>query len=145
MDTRISVVALGVRDLERSKSFYTRMGWALSIRSSKAIAFFQGVGMVLSLYPWDLLADDATVSSEGNGFRGVTLAQNTRSKDEVDQVLKEAQLAGARIVKPAQEVFWGGYSGYFADPDGHLWEIVYNPNWSIEEDGSLILPETPEG
>jgi len=94
---------------------------------------------VLALYPRHLLAEDATVSAEGGGFSGVTLAHNVASEREADEVLRQAERAGARIVKPAQKVFWGGYSGYFADPDGHLWEVVYNPHWQLDEQGRVLI------
>lgn len=97
--------------------------------------------MALALYPWERLAEDATVSPAGAGFRGVTLAYNARDKAEVDAVLREAEMAGAVLVKAAQEVFWGGYSGYFRDPDGHLWEIAWNPYVTLDAHGALILPE----
>ena len=98
-------------------------------------------GIVLALYRRKLLADDANVPSEGSGFSGVTLARNVGSKAEVDGALEAAKKAGARILKPAQEVFWGGYSGYFADPDGHPWEVSYNPHWKLDAAGRVVLPE----
>ena len=102
---------------------------------SDEIAFFDLDGTWLGLYPWDKLAEDATVSLEGSGFRGVTLAHNVKSKEEVNSVISQAIGAGATLVKEAQDVFWGGYSGYFSDLDGHLWEIAWNPHlWIGPED-----------
>jgi uncharacterized glyoxalase superfamily protein PhnB len=97
--------------------------------------------MALALYPRPDLAKDANVAPESQSFGGVTLAYNTRNHDEVDSVLKEAQAAGATVVKPAQEAFWGGYSGYFSDPDGFLWEVAWNPGFPIAEDGSIRIPD----
>ena len=103
--------------------------------------FFPIGGIVLSFYPRGKLAEDATVDPQGEGFSGITLAYNTRSKDEVDEVLKTVEDLGAVVVKVAQDVFWGGYGGYFADPDGHLWEVVWNPFFPFDKDDNLILPE----
>jgi len=97
--------------------------------------------MALALYPRRDLAKDANVAPEGHGFGGVTLAYNTRNHDEVDSVLKEAKASGATVAKPAQEAFWGGYSGYFSDPDGFLWEVAWNPGFPIAEDGSIRIPD----
>ena len=95
---------------------------------------------MLSIYPRDKLAEDAAVAEHGEGFEGITLAYNTSSREEVDEVLRMAAGLGARIVKPAQDVFWGGYSGYFADPDGHLWEVAWNPFFEFDDGGQLNLP-----
>jgi len=141
MDQRISIVTLGVANLERSREFYERLGWRRSAASNEGIAFFQAGGMALALYPRDELAKDANLDGAGRGFAGITLAFNARSREEVDAVLAEAQTAGAKILKPAQEAFWGGYSGYFSDPDGFAWEVAWNPSFAIAEDGSLRLPE----
>jgi uncharacterized protein len=108
---------------------------------AEGIIFFQAGGMALALYPRPELAKDASVAPEGHGFNGITLAYNTRNRAEVDSVLKEAQAAGATIVKPAQEAFWGGYSGYFSDPDGFLWEVAWNPSFQIAKDGSIRIPD----
>lgn len=134
MDPRISIITLGVADLDRAVEFY-RDGLGLPLQGDEydEIAFFELQGTWLSLYPRDALAEDATVPGEGTGFAGVTLAHNVGSTDEVDAVLAQAEAAGATIVKPAQEVFWGGYSGYFADPDGHLWEVAWNPYFPLDE------------
>lgn len=96
-------------------------------------------GVVFGLYPREALAIDAGISGEGSGFRGVALAYNTRSKEDVDGVLAEAEIAGGAIVKPAEMVFWGGYSGYFADPDGHLWEVAWNPFASLDDAGNFSI------
>src|SRR5277367_4819789 len=108
---------------------------------AEGIVFFQTGGMALALYPRHGLAEDANVSPDGGGFSGVSLAYNGRSRAEVDAVLAEAVAAGAKLVKPAQEAFWGGYSGYFGDPDGFLWEVAWNPSFAIAEDGSIRIPD----
>jgi uncharacterized protein len=141
MEQRISLITLGVADLERSRTFYERLGWQRSVRSAEGIAFFQAGGMALALYPRAELAQDAGVPAQSQGFSGFTLAFNARSRAEVDAVLAEAQAAGATILKPGQDAFWGGYSGYFADPDGFPWEVAWNPSFPIADDGSISLPE----
>lgn len=139
MEQRISIVTLGVADLERSRAFYQRLGWSPSAASGEGIVFFQTGCAALALYPRSELARDVNLAPEGQGFAGITLAYNPRTRAEVDAVLAEAEAAGARILKPAQEAFWGGYSGYFADPDNHVWEVAWNPFFAITEDGSLRL------
>ncbi len=141
MEQRISLTTLGVLDLKRSISFYERLGWRRSMAEAEGVAFFQTGGSAFGLYPRDKLAEDAKLPPEGSGFCGVALAQNVRSKEEVDRVLAEAVVAGATLLKAAQDVFWGGYSGYFADPDGYPWEIAWNPGFEILEDGSIKLPD----
>jgi hypothetical protein len=132
METRISIITLGVSDLQRSIAFY-RDGLGLPVLSADDhIAFFEMQGTRLALYPMDALAEDATISPERTGFSGITLAQCVRTKEDVDALLKAANDAGAKIVKSARDVFWGGYSGYFGDPDGHLWEIAWNPFYTFE-------------
>lgn len=108
---------------------------------AKGVVFFQAGGMALALYPRDELAKDANLSADGSGYGGITLAYNARSREEVDAVLAEALAAGARILKPAEEAFWGGYSGYFSDPDGFAWEVVWNPSFPIAADGSIRIPD----
>jgi predicted lactoylglutathione lyase len=146
MDQRISIITLGVADLGRSRSFYERLGWRQSSASNDAISFFQAGGMILALYPRDALAKDALVSdanaaAAGGAFAGFTLSFNAPSRADVDQVLTEAKAAGAKILKPAQQASWGGYSGYFADPDNFAWEVAFNPSFPIDEDGAIQLPD----
>jgi catechol 2,3-dioxygenase-like lactoylglutathione lyase family enzyme len=122
----VSVITLGVRDLERARRFYgERLGWPIHQEDDNWACYLLGDGSAtLALYPCDALAEDARVPAEGNGFRGVTLAYVVRSEDRVDEVLAEAERAGGTIVKPAGRATWGGYSGYFADPEGYLWEVA---------------------
>ena len=130
------MITLGVRDLARAKDFYgERLGWPVRDEDDNWVCFTLGDGSsALALYPWDELADDAGVQREGSGFRGVTLAYIVRSDERVDAVLAEAESAGATIVKPAQKTGWGGYSGYFADPDGYLWEVAHANELPAAED-----------
>lgn len=124
----ITLVTLGVADLDRAIEFYRDLGLPLREREpDDPIAFFDTEGAVLALFPRERLAEDATVPVEGDGFAGITLAHNVDDEAAVDAVLDEAEAAGAEVVKPGQAADWGGYSGYFADPDGHLWEVAYNP------------------
>ncbi len=139
MEPRISVVTLGVSDLARSRAFYERLGFKASTVSNEHTAFFQAGGMALALYSRKALAEDAHLPDEG-GFGGITLAHNVRRKEDADALLAEAEAAGGRILKPARDVFWGGYSGYFADPDGHPWEVAWNPFFPLDEAGNLMLP-----
>ena len=141
MEQRVSIITLGVSDLERSRAFYERLGWRRSMAQTEGIVFFQAGSIALALYPRNELAKDAHVTSDGQGFSGITLAYNGRTRAEVDSVLNEAAAAGAKIVKPAEEAFWGGYSGYFSDLDGFLWEVAWNPGFTIAEDGSLRIPD----
>ncbi len=129
MKPRMSIVTLGVRDFAKSLAFY-RDGLGLpthNFKDGEDIVFFRMEGTFLALYPRDKLAEDATVPDDGKGFSGITIARNEPSKAQVDATFAEALRAGAKAVKRPQDVFWGGYSGYFADPDGYLWEIAYNP------------------
>jgi catechol 2,3-dioxygenase-like lactoylglutathione lyase family enzyme len=141
MEQRINLITLGVKDLNPSREFYERLGWRRSMANTEGIVFFQAGGMALALYPRDELAKDANIASDGHGFSGMALAYNTRNREEVDSVLIQAQAAGAMLVKPAREAFWGGYSGYFSDPDGFLWEVAWNPSFPIAKDGSIRLPD----
>ncbi len=141
MEQRISIVTLGVLDLARSRAFFERLGWKRSVKGAEGIAFFQAGAIALALYPRDELAKDAGVAPGGSGFSGITLAYNARSREEVDAVLAEVVAAGATLQKPAEEAFWGGYSGYFADLDGYLWEVAWNPSFPIDSIGNIQLPE----
>ena len=141
MEQRVSIITLGVADLERSRAFYEKLGWRQSMGKSDGIIFFQAGGMAFALYPREELAKDVNVSGEGGGFAGIALAYNARSREDVDAVMAEVEAAGAKLLKPAQEAFWGGYSGYFADPDGFLWEVAWNPFFPIAKDGAIQIPE----
>lgn len=132
MDPKISLVTLGVSDLQRAIVFYRDgLGLPMSTHSVGDVAFFELGGAWLSLYPFELLAKDAGAPLHRDGFAGITLAHNVSSKEKVDAVLQQAKKAGAIITKPAEEKEWGGYSGYFTDPDGYFWEVAWNPHFSI--------------
>jgi predicted lactoylglutathione lyase len=142
MEQRLSLITLAVADVRASRAFYERLGWkASSAFGGDDVAFFQLGGIVLSVYGRAHLAKDAGLPPEGTGFGGIALAQNVRRKQQVDVVLAEAERAGGRIIAKAEEKFWGGYSGYFADPDGHPWEVAWNPGFTLTDDGRLIAPE----
>lgn len=135
MKPRISMVALAVNDLEKSIQFYKNGLGLPKMDSPPGVAFFNLNGTWLGLSERNALAEDATVSPEGSGYNGFSLAHNVASEEEVDQVIEEAISAGANLVKPVQKASWGGYHGYFKDPDGHLWEVAYNPfAWVGPED-----------
>lgn len=141
MNPQLNIVTLGVSDLGKARNFYeSGLGWKVSSASQGDIVFFQLGGIVLALYPRKLLAEDATVSFEGTGFRGFTLAHNVKTKEEVSQVLAVAEKAGGKILKPAQDVFWGGHSGYFSDPEGYLWEVAWNPHFMLNQRCEIELP-----
>jgi len=141
MEPRISIITLGVSDLKRSINFYRDcLGFNTSAKEGDKIAFFKTAGTRLALYPIDKLIEDTGENfSTQKGFSGITLAHNTRTKEEVDQVLGDVKRAGYKIIKEAQEAFWGGYSGYFSDPDGYLWEVAWADFWKFEKGGSLII------
>jgi catechol 2,3-dioxygenase-like lactoylglutathione lyase family enzyme len=141
MEPRISIITLGVEDLETSYDFYHRgLGFPTTVRPDQGIIFFQTGGVCLALYPIDELADDIgpDFPSDRSRFSGITIAHNTRTKAQVDEVMTLAEKSGGTIEKPAQDVSWGGYSGYFSDPDGHLWEVAYGA-FDFNDDGSLIV------
>lgn len=140
MEQRMSLITLGVGDLARARRFYEQgLGWRVGLAVEGEVAFFQLNGLILSLYSRAALAQDAGVAEAGSGFAGIALAHNVRSEEAVDALLSEAQRAGGRIVKPAHRAEWGGYSGYFADPDGHLWEVAFNPGFPIDAEGNTRL------
>lgn len=141
MEPRISLVTLGVADLPRSRAFYEALGWRASPASQPEIVFFQANGLALALFGRAALAEDAEVEDRPSGFSGVALAHNVRSEDEVDRVYAAAVAVGAQAVKLPRKTHWGGYSGYFADPDWHLWEVAFNPFFPLDEIGNLRLPE----
>ena len=139
MNQHIHLITLGVRDFEASKKFYAEtLGWKIS-RPQEGIAFFQAGGVVLSIYPRELLTEDALISPEGNGFAGFTLAYNAQSESEVDEIIADLKSKGVKIIKEPQKAFWGGYSSYFADPDDYRWEIAFNPFFPFDENGNLKL------
>jgi hypothetical protein len=140
MEPRLTLVTLGVADVPRARDFYRALGFTPSGFASDDVCFFDAGGVVLGLFGRQPLADEAHVAAEGSGFRAFTLAHNARSEADVDAVLAHAVSCGARQVKAAEKVFWGGYSGYFADLDGHLWEVAYNPGFPLDERGHLMLP-----
>ncbi|HEY7719730.1 MAG TPA: VOC family protein [Pedococcus sp.] len=137
MEQRLSLVTLGVDDLDRARAFYERLGWRRG-DDNDDVVFFQVGGMVLALWDRAALADDSAVEDSG-GWGGVTLALNVRTPEEVDAVLEEAREAGAVIGRRGAETFWGGYSGVFVDPDGHPWEVAHNPFWTVTDDGRTLL------
>jgi predicted lactoylglutathione lyase len=139
VDQRLSLITLGVADLARARAFYEGLGWQTRAEPDDDVVFFQAGCMIVALWPRDLLAEDTVVEDNG-GWGGITLAYNARSQEEVDEVVGQAEAAGAKIGRPPAETFWGGYSGVFMDPDGHPWEVAHNPRWTIEDDGSVKLP-----
>jgi hypothetical protein len=138
MEQRVSLVTLGVRDLERSRRFYEALGWKSGAAPDDDVVFFQAGCLIVALWDRARLAEDSVVTDSG-GWGGVTFAYNVRSREEVDAVLAEAERAGATIGRSGAETFWGGYSGIFIDPDGHPWEVAHNPSWTITEDGATLL------
>lgn len=141
MDQRISIVTLGTDDLPRAVAFWEAMGWPRRAKAFNAIAMFQCGGLAFAIYPFDKLAKDCGMADRGPGFGGFTIAHNLASKAEVDALLLTAVANGAVLQTPAHEAFWGGYSGYFLDPDGHPWEIAYNPFVPLGPDGEMLLPD----
>jgi predicted lactoylglutathione lyase len=140
MEQRLSLVTLGVSDLARARGFYEGLGWTTRAEPDDDVVFFQAGGMIVALWGRDQLAEDSAVSDAG-GWGGVTLAYNTRSPEEVDEVIEQARGAGATIGREPGETFWGGYAGVFIDLDGHPWEVAHNPRWAVGDDGSVTLPD----
>ena len=139
MEQRLSLVTLGVADLPHSRRFYEELGWTTRAAPGDDVVFFQAGCLVVALWSREELARDSAVDDPG-GYGGITLAHNVRSPEEVDAVVGEARAAGATITREPGPTFWGGYSGVFADPDGHPWEVAHNPRWRLAEDGSVVLP-----
>lgn len=140
MRQKLNLITLGVDDLEKSINFYEKgLGWKKSEKSMDGFVLFPLGGITLALYPRTELADDVTIQYQPTNFSGLTLSYNAKSEKEVEDVLKEVERLGAIIIKPAQKVFWGGYSGYFKDLDGHVIEVAYNPFWELDENDNLIL------
>ncbi|WP_242919173.1 VOC family protein [Pontibacter liquoris] len=137
MEQRITIITLGVKNLQRSKDFYQNiLGWQPLDSSSEGIVFFQLNGIQLALFPQESLADDAGLPADGKGFRGFSLAHNVGSEKEVDALVASLEEKGVRVLKQPEKVFWGGYSSYIADPDDNLWEIAYNPFLPLDEKGN---------
>jgi len=141
MKQKLNLITLGVKDLKKSIEFYeTGLGWKKSSMSQDSVAFFQLNGLVLSLFNRDSLAKDAQVENLDTGFSGITLAYNAENEEEVRSVIETVRSLGAKILKEPQKVFWGGYSGYFSDLDGHLFEVAFNPFFPLNEKGEVVLP-----
>jgi uncharacterized protein len=140
MEPRLTLVTLGVADVAASRMFYEKLGFKATPDSNPHVTFFYAGGIALALFGRAALAEDAHVKNSVVGFSGISLAHNVRNEAEVDAVLTQAVAAGARLLKPGQKVFWGGYSGYFSDPDGHLWEVAHNPFWPFDDKGCVVLP-----
>lgn len=141
---RITLVTLGVADVARAAAFYEALGLKRSSASQDSVAFFDMGGVALGVFGWDALAEDAQVAPQGSGFRGVSLAWNLGGEAEVDAAFARALAAGGQAAKAPHKVFWGGYSGYFTDLDGHLWEVAHNPMAPLRADGSMTLPPPAE-
>jgi catechol 2,3-dioxygenase-like lactoylglutathione lyase family enzyme len=141
MRQKLTLITLGVDDIRRATDFYEKgLGWKRSAASMDDMILFPLGGIVLGLYPRKLLAEDAGVDANSSGFSGITLSYNAKSEKEVEEVLDKVEKLGASIVKSAQKVFWGGYHGYFKDPDGHIIEVAFNPYWEMDENDNLKLP-----
>lgn len=140
MRARISVITLGVADVPRARAFYEALGWPLSGEREERVAFFRNAGSTLALYALDGIAEEAGQEPAPPGTIRMTLAMNVETREAVDAALDEAVGAGGTLLRPAQDRFWGSYSGYFSDLDGHAWEVAYNPFWPIGEHGLPVLP-----
>ncbi len=137
---RLSMITLGVADVAAATAFYEKFGLEKSSASQESVSFFQLGHGVLGLFGRDALAEDANAAGCWSGDGGVTMAYNLPTESEVDRLMAHAETIGARILKPPQKAFWGGYHGFFADPDGHVWEIAYNPFFPVDESGAVTLP-----
>jgi predicted lactoylglutathione lyase len=142
MEPRISLITLGVGDVPRARAFYEQLGW--SGQEMEGTVFVQAGGMALVLWGRDELTADAAITDDGGSYGGIALAHNVRSRAEVDEIVAAAEAAGASVTKRPAETFYGGYAGWFRDPDGHVWEIAHNPGFTLEPDGSLTLPDFGE-
>ncbi len=141
-DAILSLVTLGVSDLAQSIAFYEALGFRRKAKKAQGVGFFQAGAIAFAVWPADELAKDAkTAAASAPAFRGVALAWNCRSEADVDAAIERARSAGATVPKVGQKTFWGGYAGYFADPDGHLWEVAHNPGFPLTDDGRLTLPD----
>jgi uncharacterized protein len=139
MEPRVSLVTLGVADLARAKAFYAALGW--DGKEVQETVFVQAGPLAVVLWSRAKLAEDSGIEDDGGSFGGMALAQNVRSRDEVDAIVAAAAAAGATVTRPPSETFYGGYAGVFRDPDGHVWEIAHNPGFTLAEDGALVLPD----
>ncbi len=140
VEQRVSLVTLGVADIKRARAFYERLGW--EGQEVEETVFFQAGGLAVVLWSREKLALDAGVADDvADGFDGITLAHNVRSRADVDAIIATAQQAGATVTRSSTDTFYGGYAGCFADPDGHIWEIAYNPGFPLAEDGSISIPD----
>ena len=142
MSPSITLITLGVADVAKATAFYESLGFVKSNKASQdEVSFFRAGGVVLALWGREAQIEDAQAGALWTGNGGIVVAQNVASEREVDAVMARAEAAGARILKPATKTFWGGYNGYFADTDGHVWEIAHNPHWPLDEEGRIELPE----
>jgi len=142
VSAHISLITLGVADIAKASSFYKRLGFVRSKTASQDdVSFFRAGPIVLALWSREAQKEDANAAELWTGNGGIVVAQNVASEREVDAAMARAEAAGANILKPATKTFWGGYNGYFADPDGHVWEVAFNPFWPLDENGYIELPE----
>ncbi len=140
MRQKLNLITLGTADFQKSVDFYEKgLGWKKSAKSLDGLALFDLGDIILALHPRDELAADTTLPYQASSFSGLTISHNTRSEKEVDEILEKVAAHGGTIVKPAQKVYWGGYSGYFRDLDGYLFEVAYNPFWELDEKGNVVL------
>ena len=142
MSANITLITLGVADVAKATAFYQKLGFVRSnTANQESVSFFRAGGVVLALWGREAQREDANAGALWNGNGGIAVAQNVASEAEVDAVMAKAAASGARILKPASKTFWGGHNGYFADPDGHVWEVAFNPHWGLDQEGRIKLPE----